>query len=191
MPVSRISCSTFISTNSGASWWIDEYLRDRNKGEGKGREEEGEGKKEKRRKRQRKEEEDRGKRRETEGRGGTQRKDEGGKEEKNSGKCGVKFTQQLLILRQWWCFPNTACILHSHVRSYGSPFVDGFSNDIDDTSQCFGPNRNSDGRTHINTNLPSHQTLCPIHSNSSHGVLTWERERKREEGREGRGGWRY
>jgi len=133
---------------------------------------------------EREEEEDRGKRRETEGRGGTQRNKEGGKEEKNSGKCGVKFTQRLLILRQWWCFPNTGCILHSHVRSYGSPFVDGFSNDVDDTSQCFGPNRNSDWRTHINTNLPSHQTLCPIHSNSSHGVLTWERERKREEGRE-------
>ena len=59
MPVSRISCSTFISTNSGASWWIDEYLRDRNEGEGK------EGKK--RERNEREEEEDRGKRRETRG----------------------------------------------------------------------------------------------------------------------------
>jgi len=66
MPVSRISCSTFISTNSGASWWIDEYLRDRNEGEGKGREEEGERKKEKRRK--------------TEGRGGRRREEVGHRE---------------------------------------------------------------------------------------------------------------
>lgn len=72
MPVSRISCSTFISTNSGASWWIDEYLRDRN---------EGDGKKEKRREtegrggRQGEEEGDREKSWETGGRGGRQRKE--------------------------------------------------------------------------------------------------------------------
>ena len=28
MPVSRISCSTLISLNSGASWWIEEWLKD-------------------------------------------------------------------------------------------------------------------------------------------------------------------
>ncbi|CAN8020964.1 unnamed protein product, partial [Ixodes persulcatus] len=29
MPVTRISCSTLISTNSGASWWIERNLSER------------------------------------------------------------------------------------------------------------------------------------------------------------------
>merc|ERR1719419_1548140 len=41
----------------------------------------------------------------------------------------------------------------------GTPFINGFTNDVHDTSQCFRSNRNADWSTSVNHFLSTNQTF--------------------------------
>lgn len=154
MPVSRISCSTFISTNSGASWWMDAYLgRERCKGY-KGM---------------------------WGGLLGLVRVVHHltcsttwlalGKWLCNTYNLVANrifiapFKLQAYTLLTTWLaicghtylpIPPPPTHTHSHIRLHWSPLINGFSNDVDNPSQCLGSHRDPDGGAHIHTDLPSY-----------------------------------
>ena len=58
------------------------------------------------------------------------------------------------------------------VSEDGSFFVDGLSDDIDDTSESFGSNRNLDRSSSIGTLLSSYKTIRRLHGNRTDSVFS-------------------
>lgn len=57
------------------------------------------------------------------------------------------------------------------VRPNWSSLVNGFTNNIDDSAQCFWSHWNSDGSTSILADLASNKTFSTIHGNGANSVL--------------------
>lgn len=54
----------------------------------------------------------------------------------------------------------------------GTTFVNGLSNDIHDSAQCRGTDRDLNGRARVNDFLTTDKTFCTVHGNSTDGVLS-------------------
>lgn len=54
----------------------------------------------------------------------------------------------------------------------GTTFVNGLSNDVHDSAQCRGTDRDLDGRACVNDFLTTDETFCTVHGNSADGVLS-------------------
>merc|ERR1719320_996230 len=50
--------------------------------------------------------------------------------------------------------------------------INRITNNIDDSAQSFRPNRNHDRITSVVHNIASNQSLCTVHSNCPHSILT-------------------
>ena len=67
--------------------------------------------------------------------------------------------------------------LHLLFRVDWPPFVDGFTDDIDDTAEGFRAHGDLDGGACIQTDLATHQALRTVHGNGPHCVLSYTTER--------------
>lgn len=50
--------------------------------------------------------------------------------------------------------------------------IDGLTNDVDDTAESLSTDGNTNGRASVDDLLATNQTLCSVHGDGTHGVLT-------------------
>ena len=58
----------------------------------------------------------------------------------------------------------------------GAPLINRFPDHIHDPSKSFWSNRDTDGTSTVNTLLTTDKTLCTIHGNGTHRVLSYNQE---------------
>ena len=62
--------------------------------------------------------------------------------------------------------------MNSLLGGDGTPLVDGLTDDIHDPAQSLGTHWDSDGGASVQNPLSTDQTLCTVHGNGTHCVLT-------------------